>query len=86
MLAGLRWVEIELEDEDCGREEKVRFCEEVAKWVGGRERDVSVVLIEELEIVSEVEKDNTWNGWVNYGGDPGDQMDWPAGMDAESML
>ncbi len=86
MLTELRWVEIVLEDEDCGREEKVRFCEEVGNWVGGRERNVSVTFIEEVEVVNKEIEAKTYNGWANYGGEPGDEIDWATGMDAESML
>jgi hypothetical protein len=74
----LRWVEIEVEDEDVEREEKIRFCGELEAAFntelqqdmdGEERRKVKVIFIERRKVVEDPvsNKDFTW-----YGGTPGD--------------
>lgn len=73
----LRWVEIEIEDEDVDREEKIRFCGELEAAFntqlqpdeqGGEQRDsqrkVKVIFVERLKVAEEQvsNKDFTWFG------------------------
>lgn len=74
----LRWVEIEVEDEDVEREEKIRFCGELEAVFntelqqdmdGEERRKVKVIFIERRKVAEDPvsNKDFTW-----YGGTPGD--------------
>jgi hypothetical protein len=73
-MPSLRWIELEIEDEDVSRDTKLSFCQELASvlnerrdrednWMG----DVRVIFVERVLIEKIKEKE-----FVYYGGLPGD--------------
>jgi hypothetical protein len=78
-MRSLRWIELEIEDADVSRDDKLAFCAELEAvltqmrgeddgWVDG----VKVVFVEPLPEVVEVVEEEKW-----YVGEPGDD-EWVA--------
>ncbi len=53
-MTGLRWIEIEIEDQDVSRESKVRFCADLGGFFGEQGRDVQVFFVEKIKISQDV--------------------------------
>lgn len=68
-LKNLRYLELEIEDGDAQREEKVGFCADLAMTL----EQVQIVFREEIELVEE-EVPNSEFRW--FGGEPGDDLVW----------
>lgn len=67
-MKSLKWLEIGIHDEVITKQEKMKFCEELARVLSrGREEDVKVMLVEMIEAVPIPNKDFRW-----IGGPPGD--------------
>lgn len=62
-MTSLRWLEVELEDEDISRETKLAFCVELQSVLGAKVVFVEKVRKEEPKL-------------VYYGGEPGDEHVW----------
>jgi hypothetical protein len=75
----LRWIELEIEDEDVEREEKLNFCGQLEEKLneGRQEGDARcrVVFVERIKKEELKNKDFTW-----YGGEPGDDSIWGLDM------
>lgn len=80
-MKGLRWIELEIEDEDVDRDVKIEFCAELEDvltelrnrddgWMG----DVKVFFVEQITEVEEG-SDGKW-----YAGEPSDDEDWADGL------
>jgi len=82
-MESLRWIELEIEDEDVDRDTKLTFCHQLAqalntgrdssdKWEG----NVKVIFVERVQV-----QDTKGDGkeFVYYGGEPGDDSNWSLG-------
>jgi hypothetical protein len=78
-MRSLRWVEMEIEDEDTFRETKLSFCQELEKHlnISNPNHHVRIIFIEKIKAEEKVvsNKDFVW-----YGGEPGDDSVWGLDM------
>jgi hypothetical protein len=88
-MRNLRWIELEIEDEDVDRETKLQFCAELEEAFNSpssttnsevkeqRERNVQVIFVERVKVE---EKPVSNEDFVWYGGTPGDDSIWGLDM------
>jgi hypothetical protein len=81
-MKNLRWLELEIEDQDVDREDKIRFCGELEEKFNskdGRDGDwhgpTRVIFVEKKKREEVKNTDFKW-----YGGEPGDDSIWGLDM------